>query len=237
MRIHYFQHIAGEDPGSIAAWARAGGHTLTATRFYRDDPLPRFEDLDWLLIMGGPMNIYEEETYPWLSREKRFIEEAIGKGKTVIGVCLGSQLIADVLGAKVFRNREKEIGWFPINLTPEAEKSRIFGFLPSPFNVFHWHGDTFDLPRGATRIAYSEGCRNQAFVYGEKTIGLQFHLEFTREIVQELIGSCAGELVEGKYIQRANEMLSPALDFKRNNEALNTILDNILVTASRASGK
>src|SRR5271170_6697939 len=120
MRIHYFQHVPFEGLGCIAQWAAEKEHTVTATRFYLDEPAPNPGEIDWLVVMGGPMNIYEEAEYPWLAREKRFIGEAIRGGKTVIGICLGAQLIADVMGGPVTRNLEKEIGWFPIELTPEA---------------------------------------------------------------------------------------------------------------------
>ncbi len=164
-------------------------------------------ELDWLFILGGPMNIYQEREYPWLKREKKFIAEAIGQEKVVLGLCLGTQLVADVLGGKVFRNAYKEIGYYPVRLTPEAEKSEIFRPLPAQFVAFHWHGDTFSIPPGSIRIAESEGCPNQAFEYRGRVIGLQFHLEFALESIQRLIRNCGDELGGGKYIQSAAEIL------------------------------
>jgi GMP synthase-like glutamine amidotransferase len=177
--------------------------------------------------MGGPMNIYEDNKYPWLTQEKRFIEQAIENEKIILGICLGSQLIADVLGAKVFPNPDKEIGWFPIELTSEAQSSQVFNVLPNSFTAFHWHGDTFDLPKGATRMAMSKGCQNQAFIYGERVVGLQFHLESTKASVQAMIENCADEIVEGKYIQKPDEMRSHQNNFRKINEAMHTLLDRV----------
>ncbi|MCF4967578.1 type 1 glutamine amidotransferase [Nostoc sp. CMAA1605] len=227
MKIHYLQHVPFETPASIENWASTHKHSLFATRFYAQDPLPPIEDFDWLVVMGGPMNIYEDEQYPWLTQEKRFIEQAIAANKTVIGICLGSQLIADVLGSKVYPGEYKEIGWFPIELTEAAQESYIFGDLPQKFTVFHWHGDTFDLPSGATRLAYSAACQNQAFIYNEKVLGLQFHLESTPESVSQIIENCGDELVDGKYIQQASEMLTPADNFTQINTVMFSILDKL----------
>lgn len=168
MRIHYLQHVPFEGLASIEQWAIKKDYILSATKFYNGDTLPSVDDLDWLIVMGGSMNIYEDDEYPWLRLEKHFIAEAIKKNKIVIGICLGSQLIADVLGSKVYKGQEKEIGWYPIQVTTEAQKSAVFASLPASLTVFHWHGDIFDLPPDALRLAYSEVCANQAFIYGDR---------------------------------------------------------------------
>ena len=227
MKIHYLQHVPFEGLASIEHWAKSKGHALSSTQFYKDEPLPNAGDIDWLVVMGGPMNIYEDNKYPWLTQEKRFIEQAIENEKIILGICLGWQLIADVLGAKVFPNPDKEIGWFPIELTSQAKSSKVFNVLPNPFTVFHWHGDTFDLPKGATRMAMSKGCQNQAFIYGERVVGLQFHLESTKASVQAMIENCADEIVEGKYIQKPDEMRSHQDNFRKINEAMHTLLDRL----------
>lgn len=228
MRIHYLQHVSFEGLASIETWANSQGHALSSTQFYQDESLPNVAEFDSLVVMGGPMNIYEENRYPWLLKEKRFIEQALKHDKIILGICLGSQLIADVLGAKVFPNPEPEIGWFPIELTAEALTSNVFNVLPKQLTVFHWHGDTFELPQGAIRMASSEGCQNQAFIYGEKVIGLQCHLEATESSVQKLIEHGADELVEGKYIQKSKEMLSQADNFQKINDAMNSLLNRLL---------
>ena len=208
MKIHFLQHASFEGPANMAVWATARGHTLAQTSLFLSERLPETGEFDWLLIMGGPMNVYEEREFPWLPAEKRLIEQAIAKGKIVLGVCLGAQLIADVLGARVYKNAYKEIGWHPVSLTAEAKESSSFRVLPDKFVAFHWHGDTFDLPSGCTRLAKSEGCLNQAFEYGDRVVGLQFHLESSLESIQLLVQNCSEELVAGKYIQTADQILS-----------------------------
>ncbi|MEH2404304.1 type 1 glutamine amidotransferase [Nostoc sp.] len=200
-------------------------HILSVTKFYNGDILPSVDGLDWVIVMGGSMNIYEDDKYPWLTWEKHFLEEAIKKNKIVIDICLGSQLIADVLGSKVYKGQEKEIGWYPIQVTTEAQNYAVFASLPVSFSVFHWHGDTFDLPPGAVRLASSEVCANQAFIYGDRVLGLQFHLESTKDSVQQIVENCASELVTGKYIQKPEEMLARDDDFSNINTAMYKILE------------
>lgn len=226
MRIHYFQHVPFEGLGSIATWTIHRGYALSATKFYQNDPLPSLQNFDWLVVMGGPMNIYEEDKYPWLTEEKKLIEQAITNNKTVLGICLGAQLIADVLGARVYQGEHKEIGWFPIEATTS---SNIWQGIPSKMTVFHWHGDTFDTPPGTTRLAFSEGCPNQAFSYRDRVLGLQFHLESTPESVEQIIANCRDDLVPGKYIQTPDEMLSKPDRFRQINEIMGQILTNLCV--------
>lgn len=227
MRICYLQHVPFEGLAGIEKWVESKGHSLDSVKIFNNDPFPSVEGLDLLIIMGGPMSVYEEDKHPWLVQEKRFIKEAITSGKAVLGICLGAQLIADVLGAKVYPNQYKEIGWFPIELTEEGAKSDLFNFMSARFTVFHWHGDTFDLPEGAVRIARSEGCLNQAFVYGKKVIALQFHMESTKDSLQAIMHNCSDEIVNGKYIQTADEMLAGENNISRINMAMNGLLDRI----------
>ena len=229
MKIHYLQHVPFEGLGSIESWAMQHQHTLSVTKLYQNDPLPLLEDFDWLIVMGGPMNIYEESQYPWLIQEKQFIKQAIAQDKTVIGICLGSQLRADILGSPVYSGKYKEIGWFPIELTTEAINSQLFQAFSPQLTVFHWHGDTFDLPPGAIRLAYSEACQNQAFLYGNKVLGLQFHLESTSASVTQMLKHCSDELVEGKYIQTSADLLASDQHFMTINDVMNTILDRLAV--------
>ena len=204
-------------------------HGLSVTRLYRGDTLPGDSDYDWVVILGGPMSVRDEARHPWLTDEKRFIEGAIRKEKTVLGICLGAQLIADVLGAPVYKNSHKEIGWFPITRTVESDESPVFGSLPKRFLAFHWHGETFDLPSGAVRMAESEACLNQAFLYGQRVIGTQFHLESTRESVEALLGNCSGDLVRGKYIQSPEAMLLSPGEFRLLNQRMCEILEKLSV--------
>jgi GMP synthase-like glutamine amidotransferase len=226
MRIHYLQHVPFEDLANIEAWARKKGHEVSGTMLFADEPLPCLEEFDWLVIMGGPMNIYEHDRYPWLAREKDFIRRSINGDKIVFGICLGAQLIADVLGAKVAPNNHKEIGWFPVRLTPEARASEVFGVLPEEFTAFHWHGDTFDIPPGAVRMAESPACRNQAFQLG-RAVGLQFHLESSINSIDHLILNCSEELKDGRYVQRPKELLSHLDRFPEIRVLMEVFLNNM----------
>ncbi len=199
--IHYFQHVPYEDLGCIAAWAKENQYLISSTKFYHNDSLPELDEIDWLIIMGGPMNAYDEEKYPWLGEEKRYISKAIESGKVVLGICLGSQLLADVLGANVYPNKEKEIGFYPISLTPDAERNDIFKLLPKSIDVFHWHSDTYDLPENTTLLASSKACKNQAFIKENRIVGLQFHLEIYKKTIEELINNNRHDITEGKYVQ------------------------------------
>ena len=184
LRIHYLQHVPFEGPGFIESWAQVRGHRLKATRLYAGQRLPADEEFDWLLILGGPMNVYEENRYPWLVREKRFIGEALHEGKVVIGICLGAQLLACVLGAKVTPNRVSRSAGTPLKRRRRPSQSNLSGFFPDQFPAFHWHGDTFEIPRGAVHLARSQACENQAFAFGDRVAAFQFHLESTRESVE-----------------------------------------------------
>lgn len=209
MRIHYLQHIELEHPGSILDWAKAKGHPLTCTRFYLDETLPAPGEFDLLVIMGGPMNIYEEDKYPWLAAEKELIRAAIEGGQGVLGICLGSQLIADVIGGKVTANPVPEIGWFPVYWDKEAAGDPLFAGFPRESVVFHWHYDTFSvLPPEAKVLARSEGCLHQAYVLGDRVAGFQFHLENTADLLQGYVEECGGELVKSEFVQTPEELLA-----------------------------
>ena len=177
-------------------------------------------DLDWLIIMGGPMSVNDEKKYPWLKDEIQFINNAILSGKTVIGICLGAQLIAKALGAKVYKNNNKEIGWFNIKFTPEVESIKHFRGFKREEKVFHWHGDTFDLPDNAVLLASSEACENQAFIINEKVLAMQFHLETTKQSLEEMINNGRNELVKSDYIQSDESQLINEDLINQNNELL-----------------
>lgn len=201
MLIHIIQHVPYEGPGHILDWARQNKHRVSFTRLYKNELFPAMNSVDLLVVMGGPMGIYQDSEYPWLASEKDFIRKYIDFGGRVLGVCLGAQLIADILGARVYPNTEKEIGWFPVSLTPTAIDSPFFADLPQPFEAFHWHGDTFDIPEGAKHVLSSEACENQAFEYEERVVGLQFHVESTEQSVSDLLENCSDDLVNARYIQ------------------------------------
>jgi GMP synthase-like glutamine amidotransferase len=207
LRIHYFQHVLNEGLGSIEEWTSLSGHSLTSTRFFESASLPEISEIDWLIIMGGPMSVHDEEQFPWLADEKKFILQAIDAGKTVLGICLGSQLISAALGARVYKNDEREIGWFDVELTCFAKSSNLVFDIENKMKVFHWHGDTFDLPENAIHLAYSKGCKNQAYIYKDKVLALQFHLETTEDSLTEMLKGGIDEGVNGRYIQSEKEIL------------------------------
>lgn len=198
MRMHYLQHVAFEGPAAIADWARDRGHALTGTRLDRGAPLPRLADFDWLVVMGGPMGVADVGEYSWMTAELRLIREAVETGKIVLGVCLGAQLIAHAVGARVYRASNREIGWFPVEAI-DGEVEDAFDGLPPRFTPLHWHGDTFELPAGAIHLARGPACPNQAFQLGPRVLGLQFHLEATPESVGALVDHCAEEIGDGPW--------------------------------------
>lgn len=232
MQVHYFQHVPFETPGMIAGWAESRGHILTGTHFYVPDAaLPEIGQIDRLIIMGGPMNIYEEARYPWLKEEKQFIKKALDRHIPILGICLGAQLLADSLGAKVYPGRDKEIGWFPVTIS--AEQETPFRVLPEQLDVLHWHGDTFSLPEGARRTASSKVTANQAFVFRKNVIGLQFHLEVADDNIRRLIRHSQDELVAGPFIQTEKELLGKQEIIDKNRRLLFQFLDAWSAAADR----
>lgn len=228
MRLHYIQHVPFENPGSILTWAKENGHVITFSLMFQEASFPKISEFDWLLIMGGPMNIYEEAIYPWLIKEKEFIKEAIDSGKVLIGLCLGGQLIADVIGGKVTKNPYPEIGWFPVKLSEKIRQSPLFSFFPEEPVVFSWHGDTFSiLPEEAEIIASNEACKNQAFVYKNRVFGFQYHLENTPEIISALVENCREEMIPGPFVQTPEEVLSKADYIKQDNKWMNQFLTQL----------
>jgi GMP synthase-like glutamine amidotransferase len=228
MRLHYLQHVPFENPGSILTWAEENDHVVTNTQLYKNDPLPQQQNFDWLVVMGGPMNIYEEDKYPWLADEKSFIREAIISGKVIIGLCLGGQLIADVIGGKVTQNAYKEIGWFPVQLSEAARLSPLFSFFPEWPVVFQWHGDTFSLlPEEAESIAQSQACKHQAFIYKKRVFGFQYHMENTPFIIEGLVENCRDEMVADIYVQTPAELLAHPEYIEQNNMWMNQFLTQL----------
>ncbi|HLO60437.1 MAG TPA: type 1 glutamine amidotransferase [Bacteroidales bacterium] len=227
MKIHILQHVAFEEEGCIRDWCRVNDLTVSRTRFYMNETLPGIDDFDWLIIMGGPMGVYDEAQYPWLTGEKSFINEAIGAGKIVLGICLGAQMIAECLGAKVYPNKEKEIGWFNVKLNDEGIRESLLSDMPHETPVFHWHGDTFDLPGKARNLVFSEGCNNQLFIFGKRVIGIQFHFEVTEESLSAMLENGRHELIPGKFVQSENEIRSGMHQIKANNRIMFGILDGL----------
>lgn len=224
LRIHHLQHVPFEDLGSMGPLLQDRGHRMTGTHLYRDEPLPTCGDFDWLIVMGGPMGVTDEDQFPWLAAEKRLVRDAIDAGRTVLGICLGAQLIATALDAPVYRNEHREIGWFDLHRAEAASQCAVGRALPEKVSAFHWHGDTFDTPAGAIRLAASEACANQGFVFGERVVALQFHLETTPAGAARLVEHCAEELDGSRYVQEAEQILCDATRFTAINEVMTGIV-------------
>jgi len=214
VRVHALQHVPFEGLAALAPVLRAAGHEIATTRLYAGEALPAPEAFDWLVVLGGPMSANDEARFPWLAPEKRLIERCLASERAVLGICLGAQLLAAALGARVVRNPEREIGWFPIERVAGAEASRYGHALPKSALAFHWHGETFDLPAGAVHLARSAACEQQAFAWGERALGLQFHLETTAEAAAALIEHCDEDLTPGPYVQPPKAILGDPTRFE-----------------------
>ncbi len=229
MRIHFIQHVAFESPGFLLEWAEQHAHTISFSRMYEQVNFPAVQDVDLLIIMGGPMGVYEENKYHWLKPEKEFIRKVIDNGKKVLGICLGAQLLAEVLGSKVYPNVEKEIGWWPVQTIRHEKADLLTGDLPEIFTAFHWHGDTFDLPKGAVHLFRTDICHNQGFIFNEQVAGLQFHLEATAPLIDQMLHHGRSELVIARYIEPETEIRDTAHQYLGNtNRYLNSFVNNFL---------
>jgi GMP synthase (glutamine-hydrolysing) len=223
MNINVLQHANHEGPGEIEAWAQKRWHQTSVTHLWRGDALPSWDSFDLLVVMGGEMNIYQYRDWPWLKPERELIEAALAAGKPVIGICLGAQLIADALGARVTQNPQVELGWQPVTFTPEARA--FLPDLPETATVLHWHEDTFELPEGATRLATSAACAEQGFVIPGKCLGLQFHMEVDPKLAVQFVHS-QGIWPEGPYVQLPEDVIEQAESFHAaNRQILFSLLD------------
>jgi GMP synthase-like glutamine amidotransferase len=230
VRVHCLQHVPFEGLAQLGAWLEARGWSARTTPLWEGAPLPAPEAFDWLIVLGGPMSVHDEAEHPWLAAEKRLIGAALEREKTVLGICLGAQLIASALGAPVRRAPEREVGWFPV----ERVGDDAAWPLPPAAEVFHWHGETFELPAGARHLARSAGCPNQAFALGERVLALQFHLETTPEAARALIAHCPGDLCPGRFVQDASEMLREPVRFERLHTLLEALLEPLARRAAAA---
>ncbi|QNN23288.1 type 1 glutamine amidotransferase [Planctomycetales bacterium ZRK34] len=220
LRIHWFQHEPFEGPAAIAEWAAQRGHTMTGHHLYRGDAMPSHDEVDMLVLMGGGMSVNDTDTLNWLTPELVFVAQTIAAGKPVFGVCLGAQLIAKSLGARVYPGKEKEIGWF--------ETRRVAGdVFPETFTPLHWHGETFDLPDGAERLAETDEYPNQALRIGPCVIGVQFHLESNVESVAAICQGAGSDITGGPWQQSLDEILADQSHFGADHKILFYLLDTI----------
>lgn len=227
MRVHAIRHVPFEDAGTIPEWAAERRHTFTES-FASTKEYPDLDDVGLLVVMGGPMGANDEASNPWLRAEKGYISDAIVADVPVLGICLGAQIIADIMGAKVQRNGHKEIGWFPVEMTERGSDYPCFAEWDESAVVGHWHGDAIELPISMCSGAHSDATPVQAFATcGCRVVGLQFHLEWTEESLERLIGVCHEDLVPGgPYVQSASEILEAAgRHLPANRRMLFSLLD------------
>jgi GMP synthase-like glutamine amidotransferase len=220
MRIHFIQHVAFETPGFLGGWALHNADFITFSRPYETVWFPEPDQLDMIIVLGGPMSVNDTKRHPWLLNEMDFLEKAVKKRKKVLGICLGAQLLTRVLGGSVYQNPYKEIGWHPVRLAPAARNLPLFQEFPAAWFVFHWHGETFAIPPMGYRIAESDACPNQGYLYEDHVLALQFHMESDVDGIEAMLKNCADELVLGSFIQTPDEIRTGILLHSRNMHRL-----------------
>jgi GMP synthase-like glutamine amidotransferase len=209
VRIHVIRHVSFEGPGNIAAWALERGHHLSESDQSKGQALPAVDSFDLLVLMGGPMSVNDETAFGWLKPEKELVRQTLAAGKKILGVCLGAQMIASALGARVYPNALKEIGWFPLEATTMGKAHPLLAGLPAVLNAFHWHGETYDLPQGVSHLYRSSVCENQVYALGVQVLALQCHVEVTFESMQAMIDHGRDELdLQKPFIQAEAAMLA-----------------------------
>jgi GMP synthase (glutamine-hydrolysing) len=228
MNIYIIQHVPYETAAYIETWAARHHHRLHVLKMYESPEFPPLESIDTCIVLGGPMNVYEEERYPWLYTEKKFIEQIIGRQIPIVGICLGAQLLAQVLGARIFQNMYKEIGWHHLTLYKSERVHSPFDSLPDTPIAFHWHGDRFEIPAGAHRLAASEACENQAFLSGENILGVQFHFESTRESIENLLRYNRNDMNRGAFVQTPGQIRQSYRFIPQINAMIETVLTSFI---------
>ncbi len=207
MRVQIIQHSAADAPAAILPILDQLGHHVSITRLDRGDAMPEKVDHDVLMMFGGGTSLTSKEPPPWVEPEKNLIRRYVDRDRRVLGVCLGAQLIASALGAKVYRNREPEVGWHQVSKVDGADDTGVASSLPNRLTALHWHQDTFEIPPGATRLFQSPATRNQAFSIGDHVFGFQFHFEANERTVRAFVAISSLLQKEGRFVQSKEEIL------------------------------
>lgn len=236
LKVHYFQHIAGEGFGSCHDYLKSLNAEISATEFFalpadfslEAEALPSVDDVDLLIIMGGTMSVNDEVNFPWLRTEKRWIRRYLSQAKPAIGLCLGGQLIAHALGANVSRNPEQELGWTVVKRSPFVSQECFQ--MPHEIQVMQWHSETFEIPKGAVRLAENEVCSNQTYQIGKNVLGFQFHPEITPQVLSAFIENEEDEQqFPTKFMHQIDILKKSKLDqFVPGNILLNSAIDYVL---------
>lgn len=234
MRIHSLFHNSFEGNAVIDDWIEMHGYIKSSTKLYEGEKLPEIDSFDMLIILGGHMSVNDEKKYPWLKDEIAFIKSAIEADKCVVGICLGAQLISKTLGGDVMRNPHKEIGWFPVKKSIWLD-NQLADFLPLYYTTFHWHSDIFTIPEGAVKIMESEACENQAFVYKNKVIAFQYHMEMRPQDLLKMIEYGRKALTGDGYVQTENEIINLIHLCSENNLYLQRVLDYLTISSKKQS--
>jgi GMP synthase (glutamine-hydrolysing) len=228
--VHCIQHSERVRPLTVAEWAKERGADLRVVRVDMLGALPPVPLVERVVVLGGAMNTDQTDEHPWINLEREWLREIVQQGRAkVLGICLGSQLLAEALGGSVERAAVPEIGWQRIERTADGATDRIFSALPAEFDAMQWHGDAWTLPPGAKLVATSRGCATQAFAWGDNVHGLQFHPEFTYERTRQLVETTTDDITPGGFVQSPDEFLADPARFERMRELCFTLLDRALL--------
>lgn len=230
MRIVCITHADFETPGIIEPWAKTKGYEFNICKPYLGEALPAVDTFDFLIIMGGPQSPLSMDKSPYLRDEIQLARTAFANQKRILGFCLGAQLIGEALGAKTQPSPEKEVGVYPITLTPDGIDDPLLQGFPQSFPVSHWHNDMPGLTDSATLLAYSQGCPRQIIRYQPLVYGFQCHLEFSLQNIEAIIHACPGDLTSSTYTQSKAALL--AQDYDGINQRMVEILDRFVALKS-----
>ncbi len=229
MKIACIQHVPFEEEGTIQSWAHLRNVSLELIRIFKDEPLPDPETLSGIVLLGGSMGVYDEASIPFLKAEKAWLKEALKTDTPILGICLGSQLLAEQLGGHVSSHPQQEIGWLDITLTEACLAHPLFDQMEETMNVFQWHGDRFSIPPQTIPIASSKACESQGFIYKDNVVGLQFHLEMTERTIEHLIEKCAADLAPGPFVQPVDVIRKNTWRTASTHDTLFTLLDRLFL--------
>lgn len=223
------QHVGHEPLGTLNPMLKAAGFRIRYVNFGRDpDSQPELEGYRGLIVLGGPMGVYDAHAHPHLNVEMKLIEEALRLDIPILGICLGSQLLAHVLGAKVAKAKKMEIGWCPVAMTEDGKDDGLFGHFKSAEKVFQLHQDAFEMPNGAKHLLYSEDCNGQAFRYGAKAYGMQFHLEVDKAMIHrwlkiadniQMLAASKGQYTAEQIVSETERYMERCLELSRSTFA------------------
>lgn len=229
MKIHILRHVPFIYYGHIKSWVEDWGAELVESRLFQGGALSKDVDSDLLIIMGGTMSIHDENEHPWLIEEKKLIEKYLESGHKILGICLGAQLLAHVMGAKVEKARHKEIGWYAVQKTAQAKNNSFLDLIPDEFHSFQWHGDGFEIPPGAEQIFTNENNPNQGFIYKDQVIGVQFHPEMDEASIESLIWRNKNELANNhSTIQSADQIRSGYSHQDQNRDIMHALIETLI---------